>query len=494
VSNGTTTTGLGAIIAIKDEGSGCIALIVTAGWGPSPQTFKVSLDPSTVDAAHLKDAQVLFTPADGSYTLLGVIHDCKLQSLPFFDLALQDQKMYIMLTPKAETKVRLTKSQQAQDGLNWVIESAPATTERGAAIFTFGQIFVGILGTGGVVIPNWKIMADLYGDKDAMAAAQTFTFVCHEPPEVESAPAKALETLVEHAKAGFESHEDLLQVVKGGISLFKGFTLFTKVSPQPFLDHMLEASLFFYSSNRPKLVPPNTPLAFGLSSASPHPHALRIDDGKPWDTLGQYLDAMQQRDLLLYTHGFKTDFTTLLTTGLTLREKIKPGVAVLVFAWPSEGSFFDYMEDEKEAEKSIPAFSKFLKEANEFQKSRNGCLDILIHSLGNKIFLNACADLATAGLTFRKVVLCAADIPVKEAPALLQNLVPAMTKDLTLVVNKNDWALRTSETVFHPEQGLRLGQDEAYPESPGIKVIPIGPEGGIIGHSYDTSDKVDSMF
>lgn len=486
-----STTGLGAIIALKSEGATSSSVVVlTAGWGTTSQGFRLSfLDSGSPQV----DSQVVFTPTDHAYSLLRatVSHSAQHpQALPFVDLGLHDQKKYIVVTPGGETKLRLKKVTSPSRG--WVIEvhgPSPALV-KGAPVFTQGQILVGVEGANGEVVPNWRVMADIHTNPQVLEALRTYTFATHASLQVENVPLKALETLVERASAGFESHTNLLSLVKGH-SFFQVFSFFTKPS-LPLLDTMLEMSLFFYGTNRPELEANPGELGYGLSSSAPHSHAMRIGAQHPWEEIGKYLDAMQQRDLLLYTHGFNTDMTTLLETGLTLREKLKPGMAVLVFGWPSKGCIFDYQPDEEEEVKSVPAFTEFLRLASQFQVSRDGELNILLHSLGNKLFLKSCESLTKESMKFNKVVLAAADVAASEAPPLLKQVV-GMAKEVTVVTNKEDWGLFASETLYHKGEGKRLGQEETYHQE-GVRVIPIGNEGGLVGHSYDTSDLVVGLF
>jgi len=216
--------------------------------------------------------------------------------------------------------------------------------------------------------------------------------------------------------------------------------------------------------------------------------------------------AGNQRDTLVYIHGYNVTFKEALTAGARLAVNLRPhnngsGVNVVLFSWPSDGSampYLAYASDRQDAAPSGPAFARaFLKLADFLQGStpEEECrqkLHLLAHSMGNYVLRHAVQEIRShfpgrPPRVFDQIFMMAAD----EDDDTFEHdyklaLLPRLAHRVSVYFNHGDVALHISDkTKGNPD---RLGTDgPRLPQQVPAKVTQVDCTpvvSGAIEHSY----------
>jgi len=239
---------------------------------------------------------------------------------------------------------------------------------------------------------------------------------------------------------------------------------------------------------RAKLVPPEegrfSLAAIGLgdwSLASIEP-AKRINDLIPSES--------EQRDLLIYVHGFNQTFETAALDAARLSDDIRFRGETMVFAWPSKAKLFDYAYDRESAMWSRDALERVLSLA--MASPGVGRIHIVAHSVGTMLSMEALRQIyARHGLAvterFGAVIFAAPDIDMDVFSSSLERMRP-LVPNITVVTSTNDRALAVAGWIAG---GMtRVGAAEkAQLEQLGLRVIDASAEGwGLINHDLFLSN------
>ena len=166
-------------------------------------------------------------------------------------------------------------------------------------------------------------------------------------------------------------------------------------------------------------------------------------------------------EVLLYIHGFNTLFDGAVLRGAQLVDDTRSGCVAAVFDWSSEGEVGRYIPDIEHSAYAVPRLASFLRAL-----SATGLrIDILGHSMGNRVLLQALASLAQhpdpprANFIYQ-MILAAADVgtdPVNDDFAhLLGDAMPFVHR-ATIYASQGDAVLAVS-AVAHgdvPRAGRR---------------------------------------
>lgn len=197
---------------------------------------------------------------------------------------------------------------------------------------------------------------------------------------------------------------------------------------------------------------------------------------------------MGKKDILVFIHGFSNQFDeSVRRTGQLAYDLDFPGVA-MTYSWPSQGSFSmdNYNQDEIFSKKSIPYLKKFLLDV--IKNAPNQKVNIIAHSMGNRVLVNAIADieLSSKKEIFNQIILAAPDVNAK---IFKEEILPRMqgkAKKITLYASSEDRALQASR-ILHDQS--RLGESGEYLTiANGFDSIDAtGVDPSTLGHSYFSS-------
>ena len=231
-------------------------------------------------------------------------------------------------------------------------------------------------------------------------------------------------------------------------------------------------------------------------------------------------DKMQQhqRDTVVFVHGYNVSFHEALTSAARLKRNLStaeggPGVNVVAFSWPSDGSMMPYIaygNDRQDAAASGPAFARGLLKLADFLRGstpEEACqhkIHLVAHSMGNYVLRHTVQEYMrqSAGRPVRlfdQVFLMAADEDddAFERDYKLKPL-PRLAKRVNVYFNNEDRAMAVSDkTKGNPD---RLGDDgPRVPRGiPGkVSLIDVTPVvDGLVEHSYflDSPRVVEDMI
>ncbi len=200
------------------------------------------------------------------------------------------------------------------------------------------------------------------------------------------------------------------------------------------------------------------------------------------------------RSVLLYIHGFNTLFDGAMLRAGQLALDTQSGCVVAAFSWSSEGEVGRYVADIEHSAYAVPVLEAFLNAL----AAAHLRVDIVGHSMGNRVALQALASLAHRAEPPRafvgELILAAADIgadPQNDDFAhLLQDALP-FARRVTIYASGGDAVLAVS-AVAHgdvPRAGRRPLSDadlEAHgADRPVIDVVDATEAPAeLLGHSY----------
>ena len=212
------------------------------------------------------------------------------------------------------------------------------------------------------------------------------------------------------------------------------------------------------------------------------------------------------RDTIVFVHGYNVSFREALTSAARLKRQFStsrggPGVNVVAFSWPSDGSMMPYIaygNDRQDAAASGPAFARGLLKLAEFLRGstpEEACdhrLHLVAHSMGNYVLRHTVQEYVRQSTgrpprIFDQVFLMAADEDddAFEHDYKLKPLT-RLAKRVNVYFNNEDRAMAVSDkTKGNPD---RLGDDgPRLPRGiPGkVSLIDVTPVvDGLVEHSY----------
>ena len=183
------------------------------------------------------------------------------------------------------------------------------------------------------------------------------------------------------------------------------------------------------------------------------------------------------RDTVVFIHGYNVSFKEALTSAATLKRNFStarggPGVNVVLFSWPSDGSMMPYIayaNDRQDAAASGPAFARGLLKLTDFLRgatAEEACdqrIHLVAHSMGNYVLRHTVQEIKAHSSgrpvrIFDQVFLMAADEDddAFEHDHKLKPL-PRLAKRVNVYFNNKDRGMAVSDkTKGNPD---RLGDD-----------------------------------
>ncbi len=212
----------------------------------------------------------------------------------------------------------------------------------------------------------------------------------------------------------------------------------------------------------------------------------------------------EQRDTLIFVHGFNNSFRDSLRSGFKLARKF-PQMNILVFSWPSDGSmapWLAYASDRHDAAASGPALARGLLKFTNYLCALNQAADcgqgvhLLAHSMGAYVLRHALQYYRGQSprllQILNQIVLIAADEDSNafEHQHKLKTL-PQLGSKVSVYFNRQDQAMAISDlTKGNPE---RLGKEGLeLPFKVPAKVCQIDCSsviGGLTEHNYYRENK-----
>jgi esterase/lipase superfamily enzyme len=190
------------------------------------------------------------------------------------------------------------------------------------------------------------------------------------------------------------------------------------------------------------------------------------------------------RNVLVYIHGFNTSFDEAARRAAQLGFDLKvPGITVF-YSWPSHASVGAYLADLSAIEASEEHIADFLVRATTLVD--RGKVHIIAHSMGNRGLLRAMHRATTqaalrSGTRFGQIFLSAPDVDANLFRQLA-SVYPQISDRTTLYVADQDKAIAALEWMT---EGGRAGGAPPVIVMPGIDTVRVHGSGLFrLGHSY----------
>ncbi len=166
---------------------------------------------------------------------------------------------------------------------------------------------------------------------------------------------------------------------------------------------------------------------------------------------------LHKKRTLVYIHGFNNNFEAAIDQAAQLAEDVDYKDQVVAFSWPSYGFVFAYLNDRALIAKAATGLAEFLEG---IAKGRGaGNVDIVVHSMGNDVFLHAITLLAGKNIQFKNVIMAAPDVAIADFNRMAPDVVPLAkkvtyyhsTKDVPIWLSKyaNLWSERAGAVALY---------------------------------------------
>lgn len=202
--------------------------------------------------------------------------------------------------------------------------------------------------------------------------------------------------------------------------------------------------------------------------------------------LGGALDMAARREILLYIHGFNTDFGQSMRRAAQIAHDLDYSGVAMAFAWPSAGAIGSYLADQNNADWAAAHLAETLRLLARDSGAER--IDLIAHSMGNRLMIQALGELAhdqAAGdpPLFGEVIFAAPDVDSDIFAAAVPRLRPLAGR-FTLYVSGSDVALATSRKLAgdHPRAGESGAGMVVIPGMDTVDASAVGDD--LFGHEY----------
>jgi esterase/lipase superfamily enzyme len=175
----------------------------------------------------------------------------------------------------------------------------------------------------------------------------------------------------------------------------------------------------------------------------------RLDEAQAVKRFHEKLARTHKKQVLVFVHGFNTRFGEAVFRLAQIAHDSNLPAAPILFTWPSRGDLFSYTYDRESANFSRDSLERLLQYLQ--RDPAVGEIDILAHSMGNWVTLEALRQMAIRDKRLapkiKSVMLAAPDVDIdvfrRQIQAIGENRPP-----FTLFVSRDDKALIVSRKVW----------------------------------------------
>lgn len=198
-------------------------------------------------------------------------------------------------------------------------------------------------------------------------------------------------------------------------------------------------------------------------------------------TLRDSLSVDADRSMLVYIHGFNTEFDEAARRTAQIAFDLRFTGPAVFYSWPSKGRPTSYHADLRDADASVTLLADFLVELS--TRTDVDKLHVVAHSMGNRIFGLALENIANRAIDLRlgELVLAAPDLD-SNLFGRLARVYPRLSTGTTLYVSRRDQALALSGKLW---AGTRVGFAPPVTVAPQIDTVDVRSlDLSLLGHGY----------
>ncbi|MBC7774869.1 MAG: alpha/beta fold hydrolase [Phycisphaerae bacterium] len=202
------------------------------------------------------------------------------------------------------------------------------------------------------------------------------------------------------------------------------------------------------------------------------------------DLLRQKLGQSDEKDVLLFIHGFNVAFDEAMMRAAQLGYDLNFKGGVAAFSWPSLGTISGYIADSDSAGYSRDHLCAFIKL---LIQSGTQKLHIIAHSMGNVVLTQALLQLKNEGIfpnpIIHQIILAAPDL---DKDIFLSQILPAIkgASKFTLYASDKDNALLAAKKIRHGYIRLGEGGDDIVIVDGLDSIDASTVDTSLLGHGY----------
>lgn len=223
-----------------------------------------------------------------------------------------------------------------------------------------------------------------------------------------------------------------------------------------------------------------------FTSLGPRGYDSKIEINARGDSCLEWIKSeVEDTKPLLYIHGYNNYFFDAALQATKIHRSYVDK-NIILWSWPSRGEVFDYSYDSKSAGRSFlhDAIAKTIIKLRETSTE----LDIIVHSLGGEVFLNASYNISriAPSKVIRNIILAAPDVSTSDFDGSVGRIL-TNAETINLYTCETDEALFISEGINH-EPRLGLGGHGNRVMYDGLYNIDVAGRPGRLNHGYVFSD------
>ncbi|MFK4517077.1 esterase/lipase superfamily enzyme [Bradyrhizobium japonicum] len=157
------------------------------------------------------------------------------------------------------------------------------------------------------------------------------------------------------------------------------------------------------------------------------------------------LASTKKKKALVFVHGFNTKFRDAVLRAAQITWDLQFRGTTILFSWPSRGDIADYLYDKESA---LGSRTAFLRVIDDLYKAGYDNIDVIAHSMGNLVAVEALSNSAAtrSPTAIAQLIMVAPDV---DRDMFVQDIsgVAKVAKGLTLYASKNDKALQLSKRI-----------------------------------------------
>lgn len=172
------------------------------------------------------------------------------------------------------------------------------------------------------------------------------------------------------------------------------------------------------------------------------------------------INQSEKKEIFVFVHGFNNSFNVAAANAAQLA--FHTGCPVILYSWPSAAKLYRYSVDECNNEWSQEHFNQFLEHLLQFKQAQNLNLNIVAHSMGNRLFVRAVPVFSGKGI-FKDIYMVNPDFDAQTFIHYLSRFMPSAGivsgVHAQLLISRKDNALSAAEALFGGYTRLGQGVD-----------------------------------
>ncbi|WP_316859029.1 alpha/beta hydrolase [uncultured Cohaesibacter sp.] len=209
-------------------------------------------------------------------------------------------------------------------------------------------------------------------------------------------------------------------------------------------------------------------------------------------------EKASQREVILFVHGYNTDFSESLYRAAQMKHDFKLQAPLALFSWPSSGKTTDYLYDRDSVKVSRDKLASVIELLS---RTKAQAVTLVAHSMGSELLMESLRQIALENhgnlpKKLKTIILISPDLDVDVFNNQL-DAIKTLPADFVLFVSESDRALKLSSRLAGDNTRVGNTIDITKFKRKGIAVIDVTDftDGDAMNHmSVATSPSLVSLF